>query len=42
MDQTVYMRFKKELAKDDDGHDLNIDFLMKKFKNEFEQLATLS
>ena len=36
------MRFKKSLAKDDDGNDLYIDFLLNKFKQEFEQLESLS
>ncbi len=33
---TMYMRFKKELKKDDDGADMHIDFLMEKFKREFD------
>ena len=42
IDQTLYMRYKKELAKDDEGNDLYIDFLLNKFKNEFDQLESLS
>jgi|TARA_B110000285_G_C15075198_1_gene590314 hypothetical protein len=42
VEQTIYMRYKKELAKDDDGNDLNIDFLLNKFKQEFDQLENLS
>lgn len=35
-DSTIYMRFKKELQKDDEGQDMHIDFLMAKFKKEFD------
>jgi len=30
------MRFNRELRKDDDGQDVHIDFLMSKFKKEFD------
>ena len=33
---TMYMRFKKALAKDDDGKLLHLDFLMDKFEKEFD------
>ena len=33
---TMYMRFKKALAKDDDGKLLHLDFLMEKFEKEFD------
>ena len=41
-EQTLYMRFKKELKKDDEGNDLHIDFLMQKFEKEFDQQSLLS
>ena len=30
------MRFHRELEKDDDGQEVHIDFLMSKFKKEFD------
>ena len=35
-ESTLYMRFNRELRKDDDGQDVHIDFLMSKFKKEFD------
>ena len=35
-ESTIYMRFKRELQKDEEGQDLHIDFLMAKFKAEFD------
>ena len=32
----MYMRFKKTLAVDEDGKPLHLDFLMEKFKKEFD------
>lgn len=33
---TIYLRFKKELLKDDDGQLLHLDYLMEKFQKEFD------
>jgi hypothetical protein len=33
----MYQRFKRGLEKDEDNNYLNIDFLMEKFKREFDQ-----
>ena len=41
-DITMYIRFKRELQKDDDGNDMHIDFLMEKFKKEFDSQIELS
>ena len=38
----MYQRFKKHLDKDEEGLDLNIDFLMKKFKIEFDKQSEMS
>ena len=36
-ESTLYQRFKRELQKDEEGQDMHLDFLMAKFKNEFDQ-----
>ena len=33
---TMYIRFKNTLAKDEEGKPLHLDFLMEKFKKEFD------
>ena len=36
---TMYMRFKEQLNKDDNGQPFYIDFWMRKFKDEFSRQA---
>ena len=33
---TIYMRFKKEMENDEHGKPIHIDFLLDKFKGEFD------
>lgn len=39
---TLYMRFKRGLDKDEDGNYLHLDYLMEKFKREFDNQLQLS
>lgn len=36
-ESTLYMRFHRELHRDDDGQLVHIDYLMSKFKKEFDE-----
>jgi hypothetical protein len=35
-DSTLYMRFKRELHRDDEGQEVHLDYHLSKFKDEFD------
>lgn len=39
---TLYMRFKRGLEQDEDGNLLHLDYLMEKFKREFDNQLQMS